>query len=74
MKPHYKKMFVNYNLTSFFCVRIEYTRVLNIFIKDLSNRLRNADIPRSLELNKTHNIDQETVTKPSHFINIDVTF
>ena len=52
-----QKMFVNYNLTNFFCVTFKYTRALRIFLKDFSNRLRNADIPRSLELNKTRDID-----------------
>ena len=56
MKPHYRRT-VTTNLTSFFCVRIEYTRDLRIFLKVFLNRLRNADISRSLELNKNRDID-----------------
>ena len=56
VKPHYRRT-VTTNLTSFFCVRIEYTRDLRIFLKVFLNRLRNADISRSLELNKNRDID-----------------
>ena len=57
VKPHYKKMFVNYNLTNFFRVRIKYTWILGSFLRYFSNRLRKADIPRSLELNRLIKID-----------------
>ena len=56
-KTPLQKMFVNYNLTNFFCVTFKYTRALRIFLKDLPNRLRKADIPRSLELNRLIKID-----------------
>ena len=55
-KPPPQKLVTTTNLTNFFCLRLKYTRVLQTFHKDFSNRLRTADIPRSLELNKTRDI------------------
>lgn len=54
---HLPKTCYNYNLTSFLFVRVEYTRILRFFPRYFPNRLRSDGITRSLELNKTRDID-----------------